>query len=162
MTEIWRAGPAEWQAYRDIRLASLADAPDAFASTLDGELRLSEQDWRGRLTNAATFLGSLGGKVMATATGLPQPDNEALLVGVWAHPDARGTGLAAAVIQAVLDWGKDRTRIRLDVADYNEPAKRLYTKLGFTPTGRTGSLPGKPHITEIELALTASADDRQP
>src|ERR1035437_9937866 len=39
----------DWRALRDIRLAALADAPDAFASTYASEGGLHAADWRGRV-----------------------------------------------------------------------------------------------------------------
>jgi RimJ/RimL family protein N-acetyltransferase len=155
MHEVWQAQPAEWQVYREVRLASLADEPAAFASTLEDELRLTEQDWRNRLTNAAVFLGKRNGEIAGTATGLPTADDQAEMVGVWVRPDARGTGLAAELIQAVLAWGKDRGRISVHLVEGNLAAEKLYTRLGFERTGHRIRLPRDPSIIEIQLVLTA-------
>src|SRR5512132_2987059 len=36
----------DWERARDLRLRALADAPDAFARSLEEEERLSESEWR--------------------------------------------------------------------------------------------------------------------
>jgi RimJ/RimL family protein N-acetyltransferase len=155
MHQVWQAEPAEWQVYREVRLTSLADEPAAFGSTLDEELQLSAQDWRNRLTNAAVFLGKRNGEVAGTATGLPTAEDQAEMVGVWVCPAARGTGLAAELIQAVLAWGKDRNKISVHLVEGNLAAEKLYTRLGFERTGHRIRLPRDPSIIEIQLVRTA-------
>jgi len=39
----------EWERARDLRLRAVADAPEAFARSLEEEERLSESDWRERI-----------------------------------------------------------------------------------------------------------------
>jgi RimJ/RimL family protein N-acetyltransferase len=151
MNEVWPAEPDEWRAYREIRLASLADAPRMFGSTLERELRLTESEWRARLTNSRTFFGAREGDLLAIATGLSLTDGNAELVGVWAHPSARGTGLAAEVVGAVLTWAKDRPHVYAWVAEGNPAAERLYAKLGFRRTGEQQLLPSDPTRQEFLL-----------
>ena len=49
---IRRFESAEWRTYKALRLCSLEDSPDAFASTLDRELARPDTVWAERLQNA--------------------------------------------------------------------------------------------------------------
>ena len=52
--EIRRVAPEEWGAFRDVRLAALAEAPYAFAATLDTETGYDERRWRERVSRSAS------------------------------------------------------------------------------------------------------------
>ena len=45
----------EWQVLRDIRLAALRDAPNAFGSTYAEQAASVEADWRRRIRRGRTF-----------------------------------------------------------------------------------------------------------
>ena len=47
---------ADWQAWRDIRLQALRDAPDAFSSTYAEQKKLGEDHWRQRVAGGGLFL----------------------------------------------------------------------------------------------------------
>lgn len=152
---VWQAGVEDWAVYRAVRLASLADTPEAFGSTLERENAMTEAQWRARFANAAIFLGGRGGDALTTATAIPcddPRDGGIEIVGVWAHPSVRGTGLPAATLRAVIAWTGDR-RVRLWVSESNPAAERFYLKLGFVPTGRRSPLPRDHSIMERQLAL---------
>jgi RimJ/RimL family protein N-acetyltransferase len=151
MNEVTVAQPDDWRVYREIRLAALTDAPQAFGSTLERELALTEQQWRRRLSTSTTFFGHRDGKLLALAGGLPLPGGDVEIVSVWAHPSARGTGLAAEVVGAVLTWAKDRPEVSLWVAEDNPAAERFYVKLGFRRTGEQQPLPNDPARMEYRL-----------
>jgi RimJ/RimL family protein N-acetyltransferase len=151
MNEVTLASPDEWRAYQEIRLAALADTPLAFGSTLEREVALPDAEWRRRLAESATFFGNRDGELLAIATGLSRPDGDAELVGVWAHPSARGTGLAAEVVSAVLAWAKDRPRVWATVASDNPVAERLYAKLGFRRSGERVVNPHNPAHHDYRL-----------
>ena len=159
------ASPNDWQVVRQLRLASLADEPDAFGSTLEQEVERPEHAWRERLRapTAATLVAWLDGEdgqarpvglvMVAPAFGSPE---DAGIYGVWVAPSARGRGIGDALLEAAMAHARaaGHGRAVLDVGDHNEPAQRLYRRHGFSPTGRTGTLPEpRTHVTEHELAL---------
>ncbi|MCP3801632.1 GNAT family N-acetyltransferase [Allokutzneria sp. A3M-2-11 16] len=147
--DIRRAGSEEWEQYRDVRLAALAEAPYAFGSTLAREEPFTETQWRGRLSRGVTYLGYSSGALSALASGTSSRE----LVSVWAAPSARGTGLAAAVVEAVLAWAAP-SPMTMWVAEDNTAAVRFYVRLGFSFTGDRVPLPSDP--ARYELAMRRS------
>jgi len=148
--------PAEWELYREVRLRALADAPEAFGSTWERESAFPESRWRQRLEQRTTFLAvdlsvepSVGLSVgAADGVGAPLglaglvPDEEdpeaAELVSMWVAPEARGRGVAELLIEAA--WRQcsreGLPRLSLWVVEGNTRAERLYSRLGFSRTGR--------------------------
>lgn len=156
--EIQRLFPEDWMRLRELRLAALSDAPDAFGSTLEDAYARSAEDWRRQLETLTTFVAMINGQDMGLARGAPDdadPAN-AYLLSMWIAPDARGQGGGEGLVRAVADWAQTAgfSRLVLDVADDNAPAIALYARLGFQPTGDTGSLPPpRTHVREHRRAL---------
>ena len=161
---VTEATPQDWQVVRQLRLASLADEPDAFGSTLEQEVERPEHAWRERLRapTAATLVAWVTGEdgqarpvglvMVAPAFGSPE---DAGIYGVWVAPSARGRGVGDALLEAALAHARAAGHGRgvLDVGDHNAPAQALYARHGFAPTGGTGTLPEpRTHVTEHELA----------
>ena len=133
--------PEEWAVYRDLRLRSLADAPDAFYSTLESERARTPEDWAARLAAAAVsgkdcplvaeLEGNPAGLVWAKMDGI----NPALahLFQMWVAPECRGRGVAQGLLDAALGWARERSArfIELDVTLGNSAAARLYQRAGF-------------------------------
>jgi GNAT superfamily N-acetyltransferase len=146
-----RLGPDDWAAWRDIRLAALADAPSAFGSSLAREQGLTEADWRGRLApeSGVTVVASLGGRAFGTAGGYTPPGADSvLLVAMWIHSDMRGHGAGGLLVDEVLAWARenDWSAVRLRVADGNDAARRLFLRHGFRPTGQRDTLESDPTV----------------
>jgi GNAT superfamily N-acetyltransferase len=168
--QIRRAHPDEWATVRDVRLAALADAPDAFASTLGRELAHTEPQWRSRITIWPWFLAWHAGTPAGLVAAVPdQPASSPLaadppaqgpsgwhLVSMWVSPQVRGTGVAELLVGAVVDhaWAVGAPRITLWVALGNARARAFYLRMGFTPTGRRQAYPrdGADALDEEELA----------
>lgn len=158
--EIHQAALADLADVRTIRLRALQDAPYAFASTYEREAAFVESDWAGRLTSgSSTFLARVGGKTVGICTGLPPRRAMAELVAMWVDPVARGTGVAAELVRAVLAWATDEgaVRVHLWVAETNERARRFYEKLDFVLTGEQQPLPSELDVLEFGMVHTVGS-----
>ena len=63
---------------------------------------------------------------------------ESDMMNVAVSPEFRGRGIGEKLVQTLIDWLKDNQvyRLTLEVRVSNEPAIKLYEKLGFTQIGR--------------------------
>jgi ribosomal-protein-alanine N-acetyltransferase len=63
--------------------------------------------------------------------------DEVHLLKVATHPDARGLGLGARLLQHIVDFGRkhDCRLITLEVRRSNDTAQRLYRRFGFKSVG---------------------------
>jgi ribosomal protein S18 acetylase RimI-like enzyme len=143
---ITRAGPEDWQVYRRVRFAALAEAPYAFSSTLERERNYADDAWRQRLGSitAATFLAWQDSEPVGAATGKVEDpaDEHAIpeswqLVGMWVDPRARGLGVADALVETVAGYAASQgaEALVLWVTEINDRATRFYERMGFRPTG---------------------------
>lgn len=131
----------DWRDLREIRLRALADAPDAFGSTLAREKDRDEADWRGWLEaqDRVVVVAERGGRIVGIASGGPAPSEERIagLYAMWVEPASRGSGVAARLVTAVEEWAQDAgyPRIGLGVTTTNERAVAFYRKLGYDDSG---------------------------
>jgi len=162
---IRRIRPDEGPSLRAFRLRALADAPMAFGSTLAREEAFTEDVWRERAEHGAsgadraTFVAERDGRWLGIATGLARdpdvPDDlRPELVGMFVATDARGRGVGAALVDAVVGWARERRArgITLWVTDTNTAAVALYTRCGFLATGERKPLDHSPAVESIRMA----------
>lgn len=154
-----RLGPGDWERSRAIRLRSLLEVPDAFWSTYEEELAFDEATWVDRLDRdrSATFLAEADGRDVGMVVASVHHDDESVggIYAMYVTPDARGTGVGQALVEAAVEWSRARgfTEVRLDVGDWNTHAAALYRRCGFAPTGRRDAFPSpREHVTEHELS----------
>lgn len=151
-----RAAETDWQHLKAVRLAALAESPEAFGSDYATEAEFSEDDWREWARDWATFIALHHRVPIGMAAGVPtdKPD-ERKLIAAWVHPDHRGHGVAAALVEGVQRWARAERAVRLSlwVTQTNQPAVHLYRRLGFAPTGHNKPLPSDPRLTEDQLVL---------
>jgi ribosomal protein S18 acetylase RimI-like enzyme len=134
--EVRRLAVADWAQLRAARLAALAEAPYAFASTLAREENFTEQMWRERAGRGNTFAAWDGDAIVGLASGIDE-GSDWHLVGMWVAPKVRGTGVADHLVAAVCDLAKHSgaTSVTLWVTEVNGRARAFYRRLGFAPTG---------------------------
>ena len=147
----------DWETLRDVRLAALREAPYAFGSTYAREAAFGEEQWRGRLASRSVtffaFTESLPAGEPAGIAGVYEEDGKADLVSMWVRPAGRGLGAGQALIETAADWAKarDHDTLYLWVTESNSPARKLYERCGFTPTGERQPLPSDPSLDEIRM-----------
>ena len=143
--EIRAATDDEWELCRDVRLRALAEAPDAFCSTLQGERDDGEDVWRARLARTKIALAWRDDHVVGTAGLKPDPheDGGREIVSMWVDPTQRGQAVGESLIGALVAWaGIDgATAVALWVADHNGRARALYERCGFIATGERDLMP---------------------
>jgi ribosomal protein S18 acetylase RimI-like enzyme len=144
MATLRRLGPDDWQDFRDIRLRSLADSPDAFGSTLAREQGFTEVDWRRRLTGPVYVV--LDPAPVAVG-GIFDNHGTPHVWGMWTDPGHRGRGHARAILDALIPPG---TAAQLDVNITNRDARAMYERYGFVGTGELEPLrPGSEQRIEL-------------
>jgi ribosomal protein S18 acetylase RimI-like enzyme len=134
----------DWPLWREVRLAALRDAPQAFKSRLQDWHSGGEELWRARLKmpDAYNIVALLDGRAGAMASGLPGDSGAYELRSVWVSPRTRGRGIGDQLIAAVETWARQSgaTTLKLAVIPGNEPAIALYQRNGFVVTGELGDL----------------------
>ena len=96
-----RVGPDEWETFRDVRLASLLDAPGAFGATYADWVDAPEDALAVAADRRALHRRGIGrGRGVGVVSGAPS-DDHVELISMWVAPDHRGTGLAGRLIAAV-------------------------------------------------------------
>jgi ribosomal protein S18 acetylase RimI-like enzyme len=149
------AEPKDWEAVRDIRLRSLREEPDTYQSEYHTEARFEPDQWKQRLATAASYLAfDEDQALVGIATGVEGPDGDTYVVGMYVAPQARGTGCAHRLLDAIADLAIRRhgMRLVLEAAESNFRATRSYRSYGFVETGRRRTLDRDPSTTEIEFA----------
>lgn len=164
--EIRRLTGEDWALFRKVRLEALAEAPEAFASSLEVESAFTEERWRDWMRpergikavalSAETVVGLVGG-------WLPEDRDGAVeLYSMWVSPHARGTGVGALLIEEVIAWAGEEghPKVELWVADGNDPAERLYARTGFLMTGEIQPHPNNPDLHERLMVRRAGSPPR--
>lgn len=162
--ELRLLGPDDWPAWRELRLAALAEAPYAYGSTLadwqgPGD---REERWRERLgvPGAHNVVAVRDGEHIGMATGLPagQPDTVEL-ISMWVSPAARGQGVGDRLIAEIARWAVRRgaKTLRLSVMPDNRAAIALYERHGFKDTEEPGDLLPDGVRREVVMAMALDA-----
>ena len=104
--KIVRLAPGDGDRLRHLRLYSLSDTPDAFASTYELSAQKTTEDWALEASTLATFLAvSKGSDIGIVGVAPDQHVAEAAwLLSMWVAPRFRGQGVGDALVKAVIMW----------------------------------------------------------
>jgi ribosomal protein S18 acetylase RimI-like enzyme len=159
--EVRAARPKEWRRVRDVRLRALADAPEAFGSSLERERAFRRSEWRDWVTGWRGSKNALFAAVEDEAwLGLVVGSHErgrdhTHLYAMWVEPTARRRGLGSALVGAVVDWsaGRGVRSLRLGVTESNALARAFYERLGFEDTSERHPLREGSPLTVVIMRL---------
>jgi GNAT superfamily N-acetyltransferase len=164
---IRRLVPDEWAVYRDVRLAALSDAPEAFGSTLAREQGFAETEWRARLGRHPQFIAFRRDAVVGTIglIGSHERQKVADIVSMWVVAHERGRGVGDRLVRVAIETAREAgcIEVSLWVAEGNGHAERLYTRHGFVRTGAV--LPirdDEPDRLEFQMALSPLSNHALP
>lgn len=159
--EVRRATPLDGTCLQRVRLAALLDAPSAFGSTFAAEVNRPTDEWAQRAvagsagSDRATFFAQLGDEILGLVGGYRETPTSTTveLISMWVAPQARGQGVGALLVDAMIAWAVETNAeaLALWVTRGNTPAERLYTTCGFTATGETQALPSDPAHAEVRM-----------
>ncbi|MDE4914205.1 GNAT family N-acetyltransferase [Methylobacterium sp. 092160098-2] len=140
---IRRLVPSDAGAHRGLRLEAIATTPLTFAEELDRAAARSVADHEAALAQdgeTATFGAFLGGDLVGMASLTPKRPpcaHIAKLSSVFVVRGHRQAGVAAGLVARAETAARalGATRITLAVATHNDPARRLYERLGYAVYG---------------------------
>jgi ribosomal protein S18 acetylase RimI-like enzyme len=167
-------GVAEAEDFRRLRLEALDLHPRAFGALAGEEralgLEVFAERIRGRQPGDAVFGAFVDGRLVGIA-GLQRAEgasrcHRAMLQTVHVQPAHRGTGLAEALVRAVVAHARDHVdQINAFVAAENGRACAFYRRLGFVATGVQRKMlkfpDGFSDEVVLVLDLTQAAAERQ-
>ncbi|MGH3500108.1 MAG: GNAT family N-acetyltransferase [Nocardioidaceae bacterium] len=128
----------DWQTLRQLRLAALEDAPEAFAAHYEEESQYGEEVWRKRLRRARRLLADHDGEPAGIVSmGTHDEDStEPELFGLWVDPRSRRERVAWQLVQAGADQAlrDGHERLYFWVGSDNGGAVAFASIFGFRPT----------------------------
>jgi len=165
--EVFKLPPADWRLYKQIRLESLTEAPQAFISSYAETLLRPDSHWKERLIDAQAGEKSwlLFARENDRITGMvgayhTEDSGTVDIISVYVTKEKRGQGIASALMTAILAEvarsGDFRTA-RLAVTASQTAALALYQKFGFQIVTETTGVMGDGvshagYIMQVELA----------
>lgn len=160
MLSVRRIKIGEAELFKQVRLASLQEAPYAFSSTYESALQRSPQSWAdqadgsARGADRATFIAFAGDVPVGIAALYRQVDTPATgeMLQVWVAPEYRSSGTAAALLDALFQWAGANgfQTVVATITQGNGRALKFYQKYGFklaegtSPAGPDDTLLVKP------------------
>lgn len=161
MTQVRRLTADDLAAYRALHRLGLAEPGGAFVQSVEEDATIPDAEVAAMLTRGEGWGAFTGERLDAKLT------IDTLPFGVLAHtrwvhamyarPEARGNGAAAALVQAAIENARSEgaTRFLLWVAAENQRARRFYEKLGFREAGRIpgGLVVQGRHMDDVMMCL---------
>jgi RimJ/RimL family protein N-acetyltransferase len=149
--EVQELLPRDWQRLRTLRLASLADSPQAYGASYEVEAELPERTWRERMSTVRYVTAIIAEQDIAVMS-IEEMDGDfganIWLGGCWVDPSVRGQGVMRVMLNYIDSIADERNwRCQgLGVWPNNFDAIAAYEKLGFVKRGELQQSSRKPGL----------------
>lgn len=152
---------ADWETLKEIRLASLLDAPTAFGVSYADAAADSDSQWCDRAAGggrAQFLLAFMHGVTVGMIGAVVSRTLEFNLIAMWVKPECRGMDVAAGLVEGIKTraLAQGHARVVLDVSPDNERAAAFYRKQGFSFLPEWEALASHPDITVQKMEWRAS------
>lgn len=140
MTEVKRLPPDRWREYRALRLEALETDPSAFATSVEEDAALPEEEWRRRCRNTlfAVSEDKPVGMIGYVVGNRVKTKHVADIFAVYVTPSRRGEGIGTVLLaKALAEIRKNDgiRKVKLQVNPRQREAVRLYQRAGFEVAG---------------------------
>jgi ribosomal protein S18 acetylase RimI-like enzyme len=157
--DVRQLGANDWAVWRDLRLRSLADAPDAFCADFDAESARSETWWMDLVASTvahprgALWCAEIDDEPVGIAFSRIDGGGVLHVGSMWVAPEGRTAGIGRALVESMLAWGRSggASSAELWVTVGNGHAELLYERTGFTDTGDRDELRPDSDLTIARL-----------
>ena len=142
--KITTLSPSRWQEYKNLRLESLKEEPQAFGTSYEDALKDPDEKWIERIERAlkeetdilyfAEDKGQVAGLMGAFFKKNEETRESGMVYGAYVRKNYRGRGIGRLLLAKVLERlaivdGVHKARLMVSVTE--KPAKRLYEHMGF-------------------------------
>lgn len=132
--------PDDAATYHALRLEALAAEADSFVTTVEEQAGRSLEQVATTLSETAVFGAFIDDDLVGTAgfarNAPVKEGHKGVVWGMYLRASARGSGLAGALLDAVIDHARGKVeQLTLIVVSDNMPAVRLYESRGFRRWG---------------------------
>lgn len=139
VVRVRRITPDDGLTLRDLRLRSIADAPNAFGQPLEEARGRPEKEWHrsarqsSRGDSRTWLVAEHDGRAVGLVQGRKRRPSTLLLFSMWVDPSVRRLGVGRTLIESLEAWGRgwDAVETILWVYGANGDAIRFYRDLGF-------------------------------
>lgn len=136
---------ADVEVFKELRLEALRCEPANYASSFQDWANLSQDDWLERMSDCTIFVGYVNEQPVGLMALMQQRPSKmahrAGIIMVYVRESARGTGLAALLLETLTDYARECgiSQLELSVSAENAVAIGFYHKHGFS---KIGVIPG--------------------
>ena len=126
----------DWQAWKDLRLEALQNAPHTFGASIEEVYTLDQKDFQSLLSKNKIFGAFLNTQLIG-CTGFYvlnslKTKHRGVLWGMYVTPKHRGKNIADSLVDAVISYSKSIVeQLNLKCVMTNHSAVKLYKKHGF-------------------------------